>query len=59
MFIVSITILLLIYPDRPWYVPLSVAFLATVLENLTPLGFDNITVPLLSAVALGVLNGIY
>lgn len=59
MFIVSLVILLILYPHGPWYLPLSVALAATVFENITPLGFDNITVPLLSAVLLGVLNGLY
>ncbi len=59
MFAVSLTILLAVYPEGPWYVSLLVAIFATLLENITPLGFDNISVPLLSALALGVLHGIY
>ena len=59
MFAVSLTILLVVYPEGPWYVSLLVAIFATLLENITPLGFDNISVPLLSALALGVLHGIY
>lgn len=59
MFAVSLTILLVVYPEGPWYVSLLVALFATLLENITPLGFDNISVPLLSALALGVLHGIY
>ena len=59
MVAVSLTILLAVYPEGPWYVSLLVAIFATLLENITPLGFDNISVPLLSALALGVLHGIY
>ena len=59
MFAVSLTILLVVYPEGPWYVSLLIAIFATLLENITPLGFDNISVPLLSALALGVLHGIY
>lgn len=59
MVAVSLTILLAVYPEGPWYVSLFVAIFATLLENITPLGFDNISVPLLSALALGVLHGIY
>lgn len=59
MFAVSLTILLVVYPEGPWYVSLLVAVFATLLENITPLGFDNISVPLLSALALGVLHGLY
>lgn len=59
MLAVSLTILLVVYPEGPWYVSLLVAIFATLLENITPLGFDNISVPLLSALALGVLHGIY
>lgn len=59
MFAVSLTILLAVYPEGPWYVSLLVAIFVTLLENITPLGFDNISVPLLSALALGVLHGIY
>ena len=59
MFAVSLTILLVVYPEGPWYASLLVAIFATLLENITPLGFDNISVPLLSALALGVLHGIY
>ena len=59
MFAVSLTILLVVYPEGPWYVSLLVAIFATLLENITPLGFDNITVPLISAFALGAFNGLY
>ena len=59
MVAVSLTILLAVYPEGPWYVSLLVAIFATLLENITPLGFDNISVPRLSALALGVLHGIY
>lgn len=59
MLAVSLTILLVVYPEGPWYVSLLVAIFATLLENITPLGFDNITVPLISAFALGAFNGLY
>lgn len=59
MFAVSLTILLVVYPEGPWYVSLLIAIFATLLENITPLGFDNITVPLISAFALGAFNGLY
>lgn len=59
MFAVSLTILLVVYPEGLWYVSLLVAIFATLLENITPLGFDNITVPLISAFALGAFNGLY
>ena len=59
MFAVSLTILLVVYSEGPWYVSLLVAIFATLLENITPLGFDNITVPLISAFALGAFNGLY
>ncbi len=59
MFLVSLLILFILYSEGPWYMVLAVALLSTVLENLTPLGFDNITVPLISAFALGAFNGLY
>jgi dolichol kinase len=36
---------------------LSVAFVAALAESLSPLGFDNITVPILSALAFLILSG--
>lgn len=59
MFIVSFIILSAVYPEGPWYFSLLVALAATVLESITPLGFDNITVPVISAVILGALHGVY
>jgi len=37
---------------------LGAAFVATAAEGLTPLGFDNVTVPLLSALAFLILGGV-
>jgi len=36
---------------------LGVAFVAVLAESLSPLGFDNITVPILSALAFLILSG--
>jgi phytol kinase len=36
---------------------LGVAFVAALAESLSPLGFDNITVPLLSALTFLILSG--
>ena len=59
MFAVSLAVLIAVYPGGRWYMILIVATIATASENLTPLGFDNITVPLLSAIAQGVINGLF
>ncbi len=59
MFAVSLTILFLLYPEGPWYYSLAAALIATLSESLSPLGFDNLTVPLLTAFSLGVMHGIY
>ncbi len=58
MFIVSASVFFIIFPS-PWYVPLVTALIATAFENLTPLGFDNITVPMSTAVTLGVFYGLF
>lgn len=54
MFVVSI-IVLLVFSSVAWYWIILVAIFSTMLENLTPLGFDNITVPILTALVLEVL----
>ena len=54
MFIVSAAVLLLFTPCA-WYVSLTLALVATVFEMSTPLGFDNITVPMITAILLGAI----
>jgi len=54
MLIVSF-IVLVIFSSLNWYMLILVAIAATLLENFTPLGFDNITVPILSAFLLEAL----
>lgn len=54
MFIVS-SLILLIFTPCPWFISITLAFVATVLEMSTPLGFDNITVPLVTAILLGAM----
>ena len=51
MFVVSLLVILL-FSSVPWYWAIAVAVLASLLENFTPLGIDNLTVPIISAFAL-------
>ena len=51
MFVVSLLVILL-FSSVPWYWAVVVAVLASILENFTPLGIDNLTVPIISAFAL-------
>ena len=55
MFVVSLIVMMLFTPC-PWYWSIIIAFIATVLESFTPLGFDNITVPLITALIMGLLK---
>lgn len=55
MFVVSLAVMAIATPC-PWYWVVAVASIATVLESFTPLGFDNITVPLVSAVIMGLVR---
>lgn len=45
MFAVSAAVIL-IFTDMNWYYALAVAFIAAFLENVTPLGLDNLSVPI-------------
>lgn len=58
MFAVTLIVLSL-FTSIPWYGVLITALVATAFENLTPLGFDNITVPLSTAITLGAFYGLY
>lgn len=55
MFVVSFVVLLAVTPID-WYVAATLALVATVFEMSTPLGFDNITVPLVLAILLGAIG---
>ena len=54
MFIVSAAVLLIFTPCA-WYISLTLALVATVFEMSTPLGFDNISVPMITAILLGAM----
>lgn len=54
MLAVSLSVIMLSTHCNIW-VALVVSMVATVLENVTPLGFDNITVPISTALLLEVL----
>lgn len=54
MFAVSFLVIL-ISTDCNLFIALLVALVATLLENITPLGFDNITVPIFTSGLLEVL----
>lgn len=55
MLAVSIAVMAVCTP-LPWYWVAGLSLVATVLESFTPLGFDNITVPLATAFLMGVLK---
>lgn len=55
MFAVSLVVMILFTPC-PWYWIIIIALIATVLESFTPLGFDNITVPIITALIMGILK---
>lgn len=51
MMFVSLAVILL-STSTPWYFAIVVALIASILENVTPLGIDNITVPIISSILL-------
>lgn len=54
MLVVSLVVLL-IFSNRPIYQCIIVAIVAALLENMTPFGFDNVSVPIISALLLEML----
>ncbi len=40
-------VIIVIFTDMEWYYAASVAFVAALMENVTPLGLDNLSVPII------------